>query len=128
MVLPPGRASAPPPFVGLAERTQHVPWSDAGQTGFLGSAFGPFKPTGPDMANMTLNAANKDCLPDRKKLLGGFDDLKREMDHAGGLRGADAATARAFDVLTSSKLVEARPVRRPANSRRRVSSAPAVEI
>src|SRR5215467_11049663 len=29
------------------------------------------------------------------------------MDHAGGLKGADAATARAFDVLTSSKLVEA---------------------
>jgi hypothetical protein len=96
-----------PPFIGMAEKTQHVPWSDPGQVGFLGSTFAPFKPAGPDMANMVLNAANKDHLPDRKKLLAGFDDLKREMDHQGGLRGADAHTARAFDVLTSSKLVEA---------------------
>ena len=96
-----------PPFVGLAAPTQHGPWADAGQTGFLGSAFGPFKPTGPDMANMVLNATNKDHMPDRKKLLAGFDDMKRSADHAGTLTGADAATEKAFDVLTSSKLVEA---------------------
>jgi hypothetical protein len=96
-----------PPFIGLAEATKHVPWADAGQTGFLGGAFGPFKPSGPDMANMTLIPANRDHLPDRKALLAGFDDLKREADYAGGLRGADAHTARAFDVLTSSRLVEA---------------------
>ena len=51
-----------PPFIGLAAPTQHAPWADAGQTGFLGSAYGPFKPTGPDMANMVLNVANKDHL------------------------------------------------------------------
>lgn len=96
-----------PPFIGLAERTQHVPWSDAGQTGYLGNTFGPFKPSGPDMANMTLNAANRDHIPERKKLLAGFDDMKRAADYAGALKGADAATERAFDVLTSSKLVEA---------------------
>ncbi|AWM38812.1 hypothetical protein GobsT_29810 [Gemmata obscuriglobus] len=96
-----------PPFIGLAEKTQHVPWSDAGQTGFLGSTFGPFKPSGPDMVNMTVNTANRDNLPDRKKLLGHFDDMKRAADYAGALQGADAATERAFDVLTSSKLVEA---------------------
>jgi hypothetical protein len=96
-----------PPFVGMAEKTQHGPWSDSGQTGFLGSTFAAFKPSGPDMLNMTLSAANKDHLPDRKKLLSGFDDLKREMDHVGNVRAADAATERAFDVLTSNKLVEA---------------------
>jgi hypothetical protein len=96
-----------PPFIGLAEKTQHTPWSDSGQVGFLGSTYGPFKPSGPDMQNMVLNAANKDHLPDRKKLLAGFDDLKRSADHQGSLKGADAATERAFDVLTSSKLVEA---------------------
>lgn len=96
-----------PPFIGMAEKTQHVPWSDPGQVGFLGSTFAPFKPSGPDMANMLLNAANKEHLPDRKKLLVGFDTIKREMDHQGGIRGADAHTARAFDVLTSSKLVDA---------------------
>src|SRR4051812_30489311 len=35
-----------PPFVGLADRTQHVPWSDTGKTGFLGAAFSAFKPSG----------------------------------------------------------------------------------
>jgi hypothetical protein len=95
-----------PPFIGMAEKTQHAPWSDPGQVGFLGSTFAPFRPSGPDMANMVLNAANKDHLPERKKLLAGFDDLKREAD-SGVLRAADAHTARAFDVLTSSKLMEA---------------------
>src|SRR5262249_12405091 len=37
---------AVPPFVGLAARTQHVPWSDPGATGFLGIASAPFKPDG----------------------------------------------------------------------------------
>ncbi len=96
-----------PPFIGLAERTQHVPWSDPGRSGFLGSTFAAFTPSGPDMHNMVLNATNKDCLPERKKLLAAFDDMKRELDHQGTLLAADAATERAFDVLTSSKLVEA---------------------
>src|SRR4051794_34758053 len=38
-----------PPFIGLAEKTAHAPWSDSGQTGFLGATYGPFKPSGPDM-------------------------------------------------------------------------------
>lgn len=101
-----------PPFVGLAEKTQHLPWSDAGQTGFLGGTFGPFKPSGPDMANMVMNAANKDGLPDRKRLLAGFDDLKREIDRNPTFREADDATQRALGVLTSSKLVEALDISR----------------
>jgi hypothetical protein len=96
-----------PPFVGLAERTQHAPWSDPGQVGFLGASYGPFKPSGPDMANMVLNAANKDHLTDRKQLLTSFDDLKREIDTGGVLKGADAHTERALNVLTSSRLMEA---------------------
>jgi uncharacterized protein (DUF1501 family) len=59
------------------------------------------------MANMVLNAANKDHLPDRKKLLSGFDDLKREADSTAAMKTADAHTMKAFDVLTSSKLMEA---------------------
>ena len=96
-----------PPFVGLAARTQHMPWSDAGQVGFLGPTFGPFKPSGPDLANMVLNGANKDLFADRKRLLARFDGLRREVDAAGAVRGADASTERALNVLTSSRLVEA---------------------
>jgi len=96
-----------PPYIGLAATTQHAPWSDPGQHGFLGSTFGAFKPSGPDMANMKMTAANQTSMSDRKKLLAAFDDLKREADAGGQLRAADAHTQRAFDVLTSSKLMDA---------------------
>lgn len=97
---------AVPPFVGLASRTQHVPWSDPGQTGFLGSAYAPFKPDGPAMANMKLNMST-DQFADRRKLLASFDKLQRSWDATGAVTGVDSATALAFDVLTSSKLLEA---------------------
>jgi hypothetical protein len=99
-----------PPFVGLAAKTQHVPWSDCGRAGFLGSAHAAFKPEGPDIANMKLSGINKDQLGDRKVLLSSFDRLKREIDASGSLRGADAATERALGVLTSSKLLDAMDV------------------
>ena len=98
-----------PPFIGLAEKTQHAPVERSGPDRLpRASTFAPFKPSGPDMANMMLNGANKDHLPDRKKLLAGFDDSEaRTWTPAADSKGADAHTARAFDVLTSSKLVEA---------------------
>ena len=98
---------AVPPFVGLAAPTGHLPWSDAGATGFLGRAFAPFKPSGPDVQNMTLSGVTVDRLDDRKRLLASFDQLRRDVDSAGSIVGVDAATALAFDVLTSSKLVAA---------------------
>jgi hypothetical protein len=96
-----------PPFVGLAERTQHVPWSDPGQAGFLGTAYAAFKPSGPDLANMKPNPINQDHLGDRKKLLAGFDTLRRDLDAAGSLVGMDAHTERAMNVLLSSRLIDA---------------------
>ena len=98
---------AVPPFVGLASHTQHAPWSDAGSTGFLGRSFAPFKPSGPDIENMTLQGVTVDRFDDRKRLLSSFDQLRRNVDASGLIEGADAATSLAFDVLTSSKLVDA---------------------
>jgi len=95
-----------PPFVGLAARTQHVPWSDPGATGFLGPAYAPFTPDGPAMANMKLKITTEQ-LADRRRLLAGFDQLNRTRDATGALAGADSATELAFDVLTSSRLVDA---------------------
>jgi hypothetical protein len=96
-----------PPFVGLAERTQHMPWSDSGRSGFLGAAYAAFKPSGPDLANMVLNTANKDNLPNRKELLTAFDQLRGGLERDGALKTADLHTSRAMDVLLSSKLVDA---------------------
>ena len=93
-----------PPFVGLADVGV---WKNPGGPGFLGPAFGPFKPDGEGMANMKLNAITSDRLSDRKTLLKSFDQFRTEVDASGMMRGMDAFTDRAFDVLTSSKLLEA---------------------
>ena len=95
-----------PPFVGLAAPTQHMPWSDSGTPGFLGGAYGPFKPDGPGMANLTLRTP-LDQLHDRQRLMGDFDGLRRELDADGNYRASDVLTERAFGVLTSSRLLEA---------------------
>jgi hypothetical protein len=96
-----------PPFVGLAAPTQHRPWSDSGAPGFLGTPFQAFRPEGDGMADMKLAGINQDQLGDRKRLLGSFDRMRREMDVNAGMRGADAATERALGVLTSSRLIDA---------------------
>jgi hypothetical protein len=96
-----------PPFVGLAARTQHVPWSDPGQPGFLGTACAPFQPDGPGLANLTLRGTSLEHLADRRRLLSSFDALRRDLDASGTMQGMDALTQRALGVLTSSRLLEA---------------------
>jgi hypothetical protein len=101
-----------PPFVGLAARTQHTPWSDPGRPGFLGLPYAAFKPDGPGMSNLKLNGINLQQMRDRRRLLTSFDGLRRELDTGGVLQGMDALTQRALGVLTSSKLLEALDVSR----------------
>jgi hypothetical protein len=96
-----------PPFVGLARRTQHAPWSDPGSVGFLGATYQPFKPEGPGMNDLTLNGVTVEQLGDRRRLLSSFDRLRRDIDANGSLRGMDAFTERALSVLTSNKLRDA---------------------
>jgi hypothetical protein len=96
-----------PPFVGLAARTAHEPWSDSGRPGFLGPSFTAFKPDGPGMANLTLRNMTVGQLSDRKKLLTTFDSLRSTLDNSEALRGVDALQERALGVLTSSRLLEA---------------------
>jgi hypothetical protein len=98
---------AVPPFVGLAERSSHVPWSDCGSAGFLGATHSPFKPDGPGIENMKLNGISLERLQDRKRLLSSLDAMRRDIDTSGVIEGMDAFNQRALDVLTSSKLVDA---------------------
>jgi len=48
-----------------------------------------------------------DRLADRKTLLTGFDNFRRDVDASGLMEGLDAFNEQAFGVLTSSKLLEA---------------------
>lgn len=99
--------SSVPPFVGLAAKTKHVPWSDSGSSGFLGSSFSAFKPDGPGMANMKLNDISLERLQDRRSLLTSLDTMRRDIDKTGTMEGMDTYGQKAFDVLTSSKLLDA---------------------
>jgi len=95
-----------PPFVGLAEPTKEIRWSDAGKPGFLGPAYAAFKPDGEGRQNMVLQGLSLEQLQDRRKLLASVDRLKRD-GNAGQMQALDRFTAGAFDVLTSSKLADA---------------------
>jgi hypothetical protein len=101
-----------PCFVGLARHTQHVPWSDPGSAGFLGPAYTSFRPEGPGMADMHLEGVSVERLRDRQQLLSRFDQLRSRIDRSGIMDGKDAFTQQAFNVLTSSKLLEALDVSR----------------
>ena len=99
---------AVPPFVGLAPKMGHMEWARCGEPGFLGVAHAPFEPNkGGAVEDMTLNGVTLDRLSDRRTLLTGFDQFRRDVDASGLMGGLDTFNQQAFGVLTSSKLLEA---------------------
>ena len=92
-----------PPYVNLAARTQHQPYNDPGP-GFLGLAHSAVNPNGPMMPDMMLNGISLERLGNRRQLLSSLDRFRRSVDV---LEGMDGITQRAFDILTSNKLVAA---------------------
>jgi hypothetical protein len=98
---------AVPPFVGLTIKTGHAPYSNPGLPGFLGMAHAPFQPSGEGMENMRLNGVTLDQLRNRRALLNSFDRFRSQVDTVPLFHSTDVLTQKAFDVLTSSQLVEA---------------------
>ena len=98
---------AVPPFVGLTIKTRHDPYSNPGYPGFLGAAHAPFQPDGEGMANMRLQGVSLAQLQDRRTLLESFDRFRQWQDASSDMQAYDSYTQKAFDVLTSSQLVEA---------------------
>jgi hypothetical protein len=98
---------AVPPFVGLSIKSRHAPYANPGYPGFLGPGHAPFQPEGEAMADMRLTGITLDRLRDRRALLASFDRFRRDADRQEAYRGADTLAGKAFDVLTSSRLVEA---------------------
>jgi hypothetical protein len=96
-----------PAFAGLAPRAGHPPYGSPGLPGFLGAAHSAFRPSGEGMGDMVLNGVTLDRLDDRKQLLSRFDQFRRDVDASGAIQGLDAFNQEAFNILTSSKLVEA---------------------
>lgn len=118
-----------PPFVGLTIKTRHAPYSNPGYPGFLGAAHAPFQPESQGLADMTLQGVTLNRLRDRKSLLASVDHFRRQFDTNKAIQETDTYTQRAFEVLTSSRLVEAMDLEREDPKLRdrygRGSSAPA---
>lgn len=97
-----------PPAFGLSLKMGHAPWADNGKPGFLGLSHAPFTPEGDQLkADMVLNGVTLERLRNRRALLGSFDNFRRTADSQGAMSGLDEFQKQAFDVLTSSRLVNA---------------------
>jgi hypothetical protein len=96
-----------PPFVELIPKTAHAPYSNPGHPGFLGLAHASVRPASEMMADMTLKDVSLNRLDNRRKLLASVDRYRRKIDASGMLEQVDGMTQRAFDLLTSDRLVKA---------------------
>lgn len=111
---------AVPAFVGLTTKCRHTEYANPGMPGFLGPAYAAFQPDGEGMANMHLNGISLEELRNRQALLNSFDKFRRQVDANPSLQGVDTFTQKAFNVLMSTKLVEAMDLsREPATLRDR---------
>jgi hypothetical protein len=97
-----GGAADIPPFVSLRGMGPGT------EPGYLGIAHRPFTAEGPGMADLRLpggvDTARQD---DRKSLLNGFDDVRRDLDASGTMKGLDAFNTRAFDMIASGAVRKA---------------------
>jgi hypothetical protein len=97
-----GDAGDVPPFVSLRGM------SIGTEPGYLGIAHRPFTAQGPGIQNLRLaQGVTMDRLDDRKSLLSGFDDLRRDLDAGGTMKGLDSFTTRAFDMIASGTVRKA---------------------
>lgn len=72
------------------------------EPGYLGVSHRPFTPDGPGLRNLQLpGGVNADRVEDRKKLLESFDNIRRDLDQTGTMKGQDAFAVRAFDMVAS---------------------------
>jgi Protein of unknown function (DUF1501) len=85
-----------PPFVSLRGMAIGT------EPGYLGIAHRPFTPDGPGLQNLR-NPGGVDLarVEDRKTLLASFDNVRRDIDASGSMRGMDAFNTRAFDMVAS---------------------------
>jgi hypothetical protein len=91
-----------PPFISLRGMSIGL------EPGYLGVAHRAFTPSGPGLQNLSLpSGVNFDRVEDRKSLLAGFDTVRREIDASGTMKGLDAFTTRAFDMVASGKIRKA---------------------
>ncbi|MCI0377250.1 MAG: DUF1501 domain-containing protein [Gemmataceae bacterium] len=83
-----------PPFVSLRGMSRGT------EPGFLGIQHRPFSPSGPGVQNLQpLTNVSAERQGDRRAMLEGFDNVRRDLDN--NIAGLDSFTARAFDMIST---------------------------
>ena len=104
-----------PPFVSLRGM------SIGTEPGYLGVAHRPFTPDGPGLAEPAprQRRQRRRGWTTARTLLGQFDTVRRDIDASGTMKGMDAFTGRAFDMVASGAVRKALDLkqRRPADPR-----------
>jgi hypothetical protein len=91
-----------PPFVSLRGM------SIGTEPGYLGVAHRPFTPDGPGRRNLQLAAGiDGRRMDDRKSLLSSFDNVRRDIDASGTMKGMDSFNTRAFEMVASGTVRKA---------------------
>ena len=91
-----------PPYVSLRGMSRGT------EPGYLGIAHRPFTSQGPGVQDLKLSSGvDEGRFGQRKALLEGFDDVRRDIDASGTMTGLDAYTARAFDIVLSGAVRKA---------------------
>ncbi len=91
-----------PPYVSLYGQ------SVGQEPGFLGVAHRAFTPSGPGLENLRLaQGVQPPRVKDRQALLASFDSVRRDIDASGTMKGLDAFTQRAFDMVASGAVRKA---------------------
>ena len=67
---------------------------------FLGTAYGPFDPSGEARRNMAIQI-DQDRLGKRRELLKGIDSVRRDVDRSGVMEGLDSFEQQAFNLILS---------------------------
>jgi hypothetical protein len=97
-----------PPFVDLFPTMKHRPYNSS-DAGYLGTAFNQVRADGEDLASMKLRFIEPPQLGNRRALLDQLNKFRAAADRQ-GLDDVDENYRRAFDVLTSSRFVNAMDV------------------
>jgi hypothetical protein len=98
--------SVTPPFVDLFPKMQHLPYNSPG-AGLLGPKYRAVRADGEDLDSMKLRYVSPDQFQRRRTLLQQLDDFRRNADASRDVLAVENTYGKAFDVLTSSKLVTA---------------------
>jgi uncharacterized protein (DUF1501 family) len=99
-----GNGAALPAYVSLNRHEGNQ--FEFEQPYYAGPGHAPFRPFGDALTDLTP-VQNLEQLRDRRRLLGAFDTMRRDLDANDTLAGMDRFQAQALDIITSARVRDA---------------------